>query len=85
MINENELQEYYQGEVEDKEDQAYENIQKCFQQLEYIGAHEDFKKVKFESVSRFLVNQEQNLKTHIKERAMNLLQTAEQMENKNQQ
>jgi hypothetical protein len=46
--------------------------------------HEDFKKVKFESVSRFLVNQEQNLKTHVKQRAMNLLKSAEQMENKNQ-
>lgn len=32
--------------------------------------------MKFESVSRFLVNQEQNLKTHVKERAMNLLNTA---------
>lgn len=29
-INKNELLEYYQGQVEDNEDQAYENIQKCF-------------------------------------------------------
>lgn len=61
-----------------------ERISKAREQIEYYDIHEDYYKVKSESINRFLAIEQVNLKNHITQRAEKLLQSAEQMESSNQ-
>ena len=73
------------GKVEEIEELTRDAIDKSKQQLEYYYLHQDFSKVKQESIARFLVSQEQRVKDHLNQRAQTLLQTAAQFEKKNEQ
>jgi hypothetical protein len=54
------------------------------EQIEYYNVHEDYHSMKAESINRFLAIEQINLRNHIQQRALKLLQTAEQMEISNQ-
>lgn len=55
-------------------------IDKAKEQLEYSQIHKDFQQIKFESVSRFLVNEEMRAKKNLHERTSMVLKQAKQYE-----
>ena len=53
------------------------------EQLEYYDLHKEFKTIKNEAVHKLLVAEETFLKQHLKDRTLNLLESAKQMELQN--
>jgi hypothetical protein len=53
------------------------------EQLGYLGIHQEFQRIKYESVNRFLANEQINLKNHLVNRANNLLKNAKNFETQN--
>lgn len=64
---------------------AKANIKKAMEQMQYLDLHRDFQNIKAESVNRFVANEQANLKAHINNRAVELLNNAKIMEAKNRQ
>lgn len=54
------------------------------EQLEYFDLHKEFKQIKNEAVQKLLIAEESFLKTHLHQRALRLLEDAQQMELQNQ-
>lgn len=53
-----EVQNIERGAIEEIGEQVEEAIEKAKGQIEYYYLHQDFQEMKYESVSRFLVNEE---------------------------
>lgn len=49
-------------------------------QLGYLPIHQDFQAIKYESINRFVANEQINLKNHVVNRANNLLKSAKSLE-----
>ncbi len=83
-VKDNEIKEIEEAGPDAGYELAKQNIEKAKEQLEYLQIHQDFQNIKFESVNRFLSNQQINLKSHIRKRARSILETAINLEGKNQ-
>lgn len=64
-------------------DFAQEQYEKAKEQLGYLPIHQEFQAIKYESVNRFLANEQINLKNHVVNRANNLLKSAQTFEAQN--
>ncbi len=80
-----ELQELDREAPKVHAEQAQKNMNDALDQMEYLEIHKDFQAIKAESINRFVQNEQLNLKRHIQGRAVNLMSTAQAMEQRNRQ
>ena len=76
----NELAQLEESLPEEYDIKATENIKTALNQLEFLQLHSSFKGVKTSLIKGFIDNQQNVLKSHLTDRSLNLLKTAEQME-----
>ena len=84
LIFYNEIKLLEENLPEEMDMMASANIKKALDQLEYYDIHSSFKHIKNAVIRQFLINQEINLKSHVSDRALNLLKLAKQYEVSNQ-
>lgn len=80
----NELKMMEEAFPEEVQDLVNKNMKEALEQFEYKFLHKKFKAVKEQSIERFLINQELDLKKNIQDRAESLLNQAKGYEEYNQ-
>lgn len=77
----NQFHAYYKDTMRVK---VRQQVEVAREQMDYYLLHQDFKKVKAESINRFLAHEQMNVQKNVSDRAQSLLQAAKQSEVGNQ-
>ena len=82
IIN-SEIHNYITYYKESQHIDVQKNLDFAKEQIEYFDIHEEYNKIKADSINRFLANEEVNLKNHIHERTVAILEGAKKVEDIN--
>ena len=79
----NELDNLFRNFQEDMHEVYRRRESQAREQLEYFDLHKEFRAIKREAIQKLLHSEESFLKAHVRQRALNLLEGAQQMETSN--